>query len=149
MFRHASVIEPKFSFYVNKENGTISVLSVSGLGNNFQAKCGHAYLKSPETDKGIWNVYFPDQLSEYYILNNGTDYDYYSAVYSCKQSAIGSIEEEGVILTRYKHPSFSQVMCSSHLVYESIFWMNMTQIKQWIMSSSYFSILGWICWRCF
>ena len=129
MFRHASVIEPKFSFYVNKENGTISVLSISGLGNNFQAKCGHAYLKSPETDKGIWNVYFPDQLSEYCILNNGTDYDYFSAVYFCKQSDIGSIEEEeGVILTRYKRPSFTQVMCSSHLVYESISLMNI--IKQ-------------------
>ena len=49
------------------------------------------------------------QVYDYYILNNGTDYDYYSAIYYCKESETGPIHEDGFILTRYKHPSFSQV----------------------------------------
>ena len=83
------------------ENGTISILSVNGVGDSYHAKCGHAYPKDPDIHNGTWEVYFPEQpLSEYLVLYNGTDYDYYSAVYSCKESDIGTIFEEGLILTR-------------------------------------------------
>ena len=51
-------------------------------------------------------------VSDYFILSNGTDYDYYSAVYYCKETDVGPIEEDGLIFTRYKHPSFSQVWYS-------------------------------------
>ena len=85
-------------------------MSATGLGGTYLSECGHAYPKDPNLDKGIWEVYFPDEESEYFILNNGTDYDYYSAVYFCKETNIGPIEEGGLILTRYKHPSFSQVI---------------------------------------
>ena len=54
-------------------------------------------------------MYLSGQVSDYFILSNGTDYDYYSAVYYCKESDVGPIQEDGFILTRYKHPSFSQV----------------------------------------
>lgn len=91
------------------ENGTISILNAVGIGDTYQPQCGHAYPKYPSSNKGIWSVYFPDELSSYFILSNGTDYDYYSAVYYCKDSDVGPIEEDGLILTRYKHPSFSQV----------------------------------------
>ena len=98
-----------FSFYLPLENGTISILNAVGIGDRYQPQCGHAYPKFPSTNKGIWSVYFPDEISNYYMLSNGTDYDYYSAVYYCKDSEVGPIEEDGLILTRYKHPSFSQV----------------------------------------
>ena len=97
------------------ENGTVSILSVTGLGDSYEPECGHAYPKSPETDKGIWEVYLSNQLSEYVFLDNGTDYDYYSAVYFCKEYDTGPIEQDGLILTRYKHPSFSQVIISAYV----------------------------------
>ena len=88
-------------------------MRVIGLGETYSPKCGHAYPKDSSADKGTWEVYFPNQISEiseYFFLDNGTDYDYYSAVYSCRESEIGPIEQDGIILTRYKHPSFSQAI---------------------------------------
>ena len=82
----------------------------SGEGNTFDQECGHAYPKDYNTNKGIWEVYFQNQTTEYLILDNGTDYDYYSAVYSCAETGEAAmIQETALILTRYKHPSFSQV----------------------------------------
>ena len=93
----------------SKENGTISILYAAGRGDSYKPECGHAYQRSSNSSKGIWSVYLSGQVSDYFILSNGTDYDYYSAVYYCKETDVGPIQEDGLILTRYKHPSFSQV----------------------------------------
>ena len=45
----------------------------SGERNTFDQECGHAYPKDYNTNKGIWEVYFQNQITEYLILNNGTD----------------------------------------------------------------------------
>ena len=91
----------------------------SGEGNTFDQECGHAYPKDYDPNKGIWKVYFQDKTTEYLILNNGTDYDYYSAVYSCAETGEAAmIQETALILTRYKHPSFSQVI-SIHNLYDT------------------------------
>ena len=60
-------------------------------------------------------MYLSNQLSEYVFLDNGTEYNYYSAVYLCKESDTGPIEQAGLILTRYKHPSFSQVITPAYV----------------------------------
>ena len=94
------------------ENGTTSILYAVGRGDSYKPECGYAYQKYPNSSKGIWSVHLSGQVSDYFILSNGTDYDYYSAVYYCKETDVGPIQEDGFILTRYKHPSFSQVRYS-------------------------------------
>ena len=96
------------------ENGTISVLNAVGISDGYKPECGHAYRKYSNSNNGIWSVFLSGQVYDYYILRNGTDYDYYSAIYYCKESEVGPIHEDGLILTRYKHPSFSQVKISSY-----------------------------------
>ena len=90
--------------YGSFENGTISLYnSGSYASGEFSEICGWAEQADPENAPGDLIVYFLGNPGDYWILD--TDFESYTAVYSCADAPMGTRFELAWILTREQNPT--------------------------------------------
>ena len=70
---------------------------------SFDEICGWAEQADPENAPGDLIVYFYGNPGDYWILD--TDFETYTAVYSCADAPLGTRFELAWILTREQNPS--------------------------------------------
>ena len=95
------------------DNGTISVYNTGTLSDgSFDEICGWAEQADPDNAPGDLIVYFFGNPGDYWILD--TDFESYTAVYSCADTPLGTRFELAWILTREQNPSDETVNMMWH-----------------------------------
>ena len=86
------------------DNGTLSVYNTGTLTDgSFNEICGWAEQADPKNAPGDLTVYFYGNPGNYWILD--TDFESFTAVYSCADAPLGMRSELAWILTREQNPT--------------------------------------------